>query len=480
MVSIIFYDLILLTAFVILFFIFLHTGKKNLKREGLFIVYRTKWGMKLIDSLGRKHQKTLDFLSWVSITTGYLLTIGILWLIWGIMKIYLFQPAVVRAIKVPPILPLFPYIDKLVPNLGLPSFYFTYFIVILGIVAITHEMAHGIFMRRYGIKIKSTGFAFFPWFFPIFPAAFVEQDEGSMEKSKTFEQMAVLSAGTFANVIVAIISFAAIWAFFSLAFVPNGLIFDTYATSNVVVAGITMVNGVSLDNPTYNQLIENLNEEGLTEIEIGEDVYLANKQIIEGQETRATEEGEIVLYPAGPAIEGNISRLISEINGIQISSIESLQEELAKYSPGEEITIRTKTDDGFLDQKIVLAERPEEGQEGEAWLGVGFFDRSRNSLIGKIIVASSFKEPHVSYDPKFGDFSTFIYNLLWWLVLISITIALVNMLPVGMFDGGRFFYLTILSLTGKESIAKKAFKFSTWFFLFLLFLIMFFWAISFI
>jgi len=51
---------------------------------------------------------------------------------------------------------------------------------------------------------------------------------------------------------------------------------------------------------------------------------------------------------------------------------------------------------------------------------------------------------------------------------------------VGIFDGGRFFYLTVLILTGKEKIAKKAFDLSTWLFLFILFLIMVFWAISWI
>ena len=477
MVSIIVYDLILLAAFVIFFFIFLHTGKKNLKREGLLILYRTSWGMKLIDSLGRKHQKTLRFLSWVSITTGYLLMISVLWLIWGIVKIYLFQPEIVRAIKVPPIIPLFPYIDKVIPNLGLPSFYFTYFIIIIAIVAITHEMAHGIFMKRYGIKIKSTGFAFFPYFFPIFPAAFVEQDEKSMEKAGRFEQMAVLSAGTFANVLVTVFSFIVLLTFFSLAFVPNGLIFDSYATSNVAIVGTMIVNGISLQNPTYEQLLENINEDGLTEIEIEEEIYLANKRLIESQEIRIS-EGAIILYPSSPAIKGNLSQLINEIDGVPILSIEDLQTELGKHNPGDKIIIRTETEDGFLDQEIVLAENPE--QEGKAWLGVGFFSRGRTSLLGKVVRAASFKKPHVNYEPKFGDISTFIYNLLWWLVLISISVALINMLPVGIFDGGRFFYLTILSLTGKEKVAKKAFELSTWFFLFILFLIMVFWAISFI
>ena len=64
--------------------------------------------------------------------------------------------------------------------------------------------------------------------------------------------------------------------------------------------------------------------------------------------------------------------------------------------------------------------------------------------------------------------------------MISISVALINMLPVGIFDGGRFFYLTILGLTKSEKIAKRFFTISTKFFLFLLLVLVFLWAISFL
>jgi membrane-associated protease RseP (regulator of RpoE activity) len=100
--------------------------------------------------------------------------------------------------------------------------------------------------------------------------------------------------------------------------------------------------------------------------------------------------------------------------------------------------------------------------------------------MGKIFTAmSSFKEANVHYEPKFDGWSWFIYNMLWWTILISISVALVNMLPVGIFDGGRFFYLTVLGITGSEKVAKRAFSYVTYFFLFLLLVLMFFWAISF-
>ena len=73
----------------------------------------------------------------------------------------------------------------------------------------------------------------------------------------------------------------------------------------------------------------------------------------------------------------------------------------------------------------------------------------------------------------------FIYDLLWWLVLISFSVALVNMLPVGIFDGGRFFYLTIFAITKSEKAAAKTYKALTFIFLMLLLVLMIFWAKSF-
>ena len=442
-------------------------------REGLLFIYRTQWGIKFINKIGKKYPKTLNVLSYISIIMGYLLMIGVLYFTYTILKIYLFNPLIVQAIKVPPILPLVPYLPQIFHLNFLPPFYFTYWIAIIAIVAICHEFAHGIFMKRYNIRIKSTGFAFFPYFFPIFPAAFVEQDEKSMNKSKKFEQMAVLSAGTFANVLVAILFFGVMFLFFSLAFTPSGIIFDTYANSEIIVAGISAINGVSLINPSYDQVIETASEDGFIEIEAGGGTYLATKEILQQQEEN---DGSIIIYHSAPAINKNLTSIITMINDEEISSLEDLTEKLSKYSPGEQITITTKTEEGFNKIVIGLEEHPE--NPGASWLGIGFYDRSRSGFFGKIIDTLSFKKSNVYYTSRIGEFGMFIYNLLWWLILISISVALVNMLPVGIFDGGKFFYLTIFGLTKSEKIAKRASKISTKLFLLILVLLVVFWGIG--
>ena len=370
-------------------------------------------------------------------------------------------------------MPLIPYIHKIVPNLGLPPFYFTYWIIIIAIIAITHEFAHGIFAALNKVKIKKTGFGFFPFFLPIFLAAFVELDEKNMEKKSKFSQMAILSAGTFVNVLTAIFFFIIMWLFFSLSFAPAGIVFDDYAYDIVGIAGITMVNGVSITNATYEKVSNLTNDEGLNKIQAGNRSYVATEEFLDTQ-------GEIYnytfLYYDSPAINAGLEGAITNINDAKITSLEVFQNELSKYSPGDEISVKTIVGEEFKEYEIELGENPNE--DGPGYLGVGFLDTSRSGVMGKIIDFISFKKSNIHYESKF-DASWFIYNLLWWLVLISFSVALINMLPVGIFDGGRFFYLTILVLTKSKVKAEKTFKFVTKFFLFLLFLLMVLWAMSF-
>lgn len=472
--SFLIYDLIFLAFFLIVFSILLYIRRKNLKREGLLYLYRTRWGIKLINYVGNKYKRTLKALSYVSVTLGYLLMIGIFYLIYTIIKIYFFSPSIVRAIKVPPIMPLVPYLPQVFQLEFLPPFYFTYWIVIIAIIATTHEMFHGIFAAYNKVKIKTTGFGFFPFFLPIFLAAFVELDEKVMAKRKKLPQLAILSAGTFANVLTAILFLGILLLFFSMAFTPSGIIFDTYATSSIAIVGISSINNVQLNNASYDSVLEVMNEEGFNEIVVGNAVYLSTKEMLENQE-----EGESVLvYNSAPAIKENLSSIITKINGIEINSIDGLIEELSKYNIGEEINVTTITEEEVEEEILILEEHPE--VPGTAWLGIGFVSRQETGIFGRIMNTLSFKESNVYYQPKLDRISIFIYNLLWWLVIISISVALINMLPVGIFDGGKFFYLTILALTKSEKIAKRAFVFSTKFFIFILILLLIFWAISFV
>lgn len=468
------YDLVLLGIFVVFTFLFLYKKRKNLKREGLLLLYKTKVGVKIINYIGKKYSKLLDFLSYISVGLGFILMGISLWLIGKIAFMYIFQNEIVSLVKIPPIMPLLPYLPQIFKMDYLPAFYFIYWILILAIVAISHEFSHGIFSVNKKVKVKSTGFGFFPFFFPAFLAAFVELDEKKMEKKKPFPQMAVLAAGTFANVLIGLFFFLILILFFSLAFTPSGVVYDTYTYELVSLKNITQINNLSLNGSiTYNQLLNYTKNKEFVEIKADGKDYLVNQNFLEQQ--GETEE-YVYLFFSGPLIKKNLSNTIISLNGVKVTSREKLAEELKKYSPGQEIVITTLMENAYLDSNIVLEKNPL--NQSQAYLGIGFYDRSGGSGLNKIVKAiSSFKNQNVYYTTKFGA-AEFIYNFLWWLVLISFSVAIMNMLPVGMFDGGRFFYLAMLCLTKDKEKSKKIFSILTYIFLVLLGIVMLFWAIG--
>jgi len=463
------FDLGFLVVFGLFLIIFLYSRRRKLKREGLLYLYRTSWGIKLINYVGTKYKKTLQFLSYVSVGLGYILMGTMLYLIGKIVYIYIAYPQVVRAIKIPPIMPLIPYLPQMFKLDFLPPFYFTYWIIIIAIIAITHEFSHGIFARHADVKVRATGFGFLG----PFPAAFVEPDEEQMKKKSIFSQLSILSAGTFANILTAIFFLIVLWIFFITCFTASGVVFDTYSYSPVEISSIIAVNGISIENPTYEKILNSVNGEKFDEIETTGGSYSATREILEQQ---TGEEDYLILYDNAPAINVGLVGAIIEINDVGINSIDDLKNELDKYSVGEQIKIETKTAESVEEFEVVLEENPD--KDG-AWLGIGFSTQERSGIMGKMYTAlSSFKEEHVYYEPNWIGV-IFVYDLLWWIILISISVALVNMLPVGIFDGGRVFYLTILAITKSESKAKKSFALMTNLLLLLLLVLMFFWFFSF-
>ena len=161
MVSFWVYDVGFLILFSIWVAWFLRSRKKALAREGIIFMYRTQLGVKAIKYIGDNFKKTLHTLKYVIIAVGFALMGTMIWMLWTTLSIYILHPEITKVIKAPPIAPLIPYFPKLFGMQSFfPPFYFIYFIVALAIVAVVHEFSHGIFMRLFKIKIKSTGLVF--------------------------------------------------------------------------------------------------------------------------------------------------------------------------------------------------------------------------------------------------------------------------------------------------------------------------------
>lgn len=465
--SFIAYDIAFLAVFAVFALFFLHRKRANLKRHGWMFLYHTKWGIPLMDSLATKHRRWLRPLQYIVVGVGYALLICMTWLLFATVYDYVSSPFLAKALKIPPLLPLFPYFPQIFKIESLfPPFYFTYFIIAIAIVAIGHEFAHGLFARLNKVRIKSTGFAFFGPFF----GAFVEQDDKDMNKLKKFPQLAILAAGVFVNLLLSIIFGLAIWGFFSASFVPAGVQFNTYTTAIVNVSDISEVNGLAIANISQIPLLVN---ESLATIRAGNATFFVPGASLATVVERAIPS--FIAYDDAPAINAQLKGAIRSVEGIPTPTLASLRTALNRYRPGENVTIVSVIDGEAVSYTLALGER-----EGKAYLGVGVGRPEQKGIrgwIGKMI--TSVKDPFTYYEPRWGgDFAWFVYYLLWWIFMINLLVALFNMLPLGILDGGRFFYLTIWGLTGREPWGKKAFAIASWLFIALFALMMVKWVFA--
>jgi membrane-associated protease RseP (regulator of RpoE activity) len=419
-------------------------------------MYRTQFGIKAIKYIGDNFKKTLHALKYLIIAVGFVLMGAMIWMLGQTVAIYLLYPEITKIIKAPPIAPLIPYFPKLFGMESFfPPFYFTYFIVALAIVAIVHEFSHGIFMKLFGVKIKSTGLVFLG---PIL-GAFVEEEKKGFEKKEKLQQMTILGAGVFANVVFALIFYGLYVAFFFSSFSAAGYIFNTYG-----------VSAVPLNN------ISGFEESGnLTKVLTANGTYYLDDglaiQLMENN-------GEyIIAYPEAPAVLSGMRGAIIQANDIKITGQDTLREFLENKNPGDDVKFVTEDVDGIKEYDIILGEHPSDSTK--AYLGVGHSVTQRRGVIQGILGKfRDFKESSTLYKPSWdGEFVYFIYHLFWWVMIINLLVALFNMMPLGMLDGGRFFYLTILGIFRSERVAKIAYKAAGYLILLMFLLMMFFWFI---
>ena len=456
--SFVYYDIGFLIIASVLGILFLWKRKKNLNKEmGIFYLYRTQLGVKFIEKFSKKHARFLNSLKYLIITVGYCLMAFIIYTFAKTAYIYIRYPFVAELFDSPPVFPVVPYFPTLfgVENI-FPPFYFTYFLVAFVVVATFHEFAHGIYAKLYKINIKSTGVVFLG---PLLAGAFVEQDDKQMEKAKKTDQLTILAAGVFANIILTIIFFLIMWLLFSITFVPAGATFTTYSNSIINVDSIEKIGNTELNGQELIDLIDNAEIE-LT-IQDGEDIelrkltangtdYYYEKKSLKQQLEMGAEQA--IVYNNFPAINQGIKGTITGINGEEVKTYEDLAEIMPKYSPGDEITLTTNYEGETLNYQITLAEDPE--VEGRAIIGIG------NDLLNSMQIEERFaffKSEFTKYDYT-SEILYFLYYMVFWIFLLNLAVAIFNMLPLLIFDGGRFFYLTIWGITKSEKAARKAYK----------------------
>ncbi len=479
------YDAFFLGIFCIILGLFIYKRRDNLKREGPMYLYKTKVGIRLIDYIGTKYKKTFGVLSYFSVISGYILMLSMIYFLYTLLKIYLFQPNIVRQVPIFPLMPLVPYVPELFKIPFLPPFYFTYWIIAIAVIAVFHEFSHGIFARRFGVRIKTTGFGFLGPFL----AAFVEPDEKEMEKRPKFQQIAILSAGTFANILLTILFILILIGFFAISHASAGVKLISPINENVIIKDITMIDGLKLQNKTSDAILDLINENKIkddvlircednsinfTSVTANNMSYLVPLKNLKSQLENNKESLKMMFdFPAirqclsKITLNGSTVRLeglvIQEIEGKKIQRRSDIEDALKNFKPGDKIKITFTNTGGIWSKDIILGENPFSKEKPNVGLAFPQIKEPKTFLTKILTIYNYIKDPIIDYKPKWSpELVLFIYNLLLWLILINFSVALLNMWPVAIFDGGRTFMLTIWAITKSEKLSKIAFRVVTY------------------
>ncbi len=219
----------------------MYRDRKNIKREGIVFMRRTEKGKKAIDNSIKKHPT--------------------FWRIIGIAGLVIAIPAmifisyfvisngltVLSGVKTETVKLVLPYSEAgSAPGVFFVPWYF--WIIGIAAIIIPHELFHGFMCRLHKIKIKSLG-----WFLlVVLPGAFVEPDKKSLDKASLSAKLKVAAAGSFANIITAVIAVVISIALVFTLFAPVGmsvgvLANESYPAYQANLSGyITDINGMSI------------------------------------------------------------------------------------------------------------------------------------------------------------------------------------------------------------------------------------------
>lgn len=221
---------------------------------------------------------------------------------------------------------------------------------------VPHEFAHGVLSRSHKIRLKSAGVLTAG---PVPIGAFVEPDERTMKLRRSRDRMRIYAAGSFTNLIVALLSLAVLMSVMA-----------------PILDAITQPTGMMVTNalngtPAYGVL----------------------------------KSGFVVMA----------------INGVPTNDSGSFYAAVANLKPGDAATFLT-TNGTF---NLTLSARPDNASRG--YIGVDLQEtfKIREEFKGKYKLQA--------------DAIFFFTPTLFWIFFLSFNIALVNLLPVVPFDGGKMF-----------------------------------------
>jgi membrane-associated protease RseP (regulator of RpoE activity) len=232
--------------------------RKNIEFKSGLIMRRTKRGKRWLYETARKYKKLLYWTTTIGVFAWFVIsvvTFGIL----GYSVYNMFANPELAVAQGPSSRLILPSIGGVqYPNfvLGVPIWFW---IIGIFVVVSVHEPFHAFAARLKNISIKSMGLALLF----IFPIAFVEPDDNQVKKLKPLSKMRIYAAGSFANLMVALITFLIIFGVGLLASdifssVQDGaMIISVAPNSPASEAGLTKFTTIT---EVDNQRVRNVTE----------------------------------------------------------------------------------------------------------------------------------------------------------------------------------------------------------------------------
>ena len=428
--------------FLIALTIFVFLMRKDMETKQIapyflyFSMYKTTWGLKLMDFFAKKHKRFIIYLGYLGILVGFA---GMILISYGLINnIYVLftKPEATPGVGL-----VLPFKAK-----GVFFVPFFYWIISIFVIAVVHEFAHGLIARANNLKVKSSGFAFLgssfrgigavmvvlflynkmksdgyifgnsfnffdyssPYFWlmlgivlllisffknfiaPVIPAAFVEPDEKELKKRPHKEQLSVFAAGPFSNIAFAFL-------FIGIA----SLVIAPIATAVIEANGVKVVD------------------------------------YVKGQQKFPAENARI-----------KIGEIIQKADNMPTPYVNNLSAILKNKKPDYVVAIQTDK----AVYNIKLAKNPENQSLGY----IGAYLEQDTKIKDNVKAA---------YGEFLPNALLWVYGLFVILFVLNFGIGLFNLVPLGPLDGGRMFHLVLQKFFDKEKANK------VWFYVGMFFLV---------
>ncbi len=225
---------------IVLIAILLKADKHGILAKPYYLMLKTAHFNSWMEKIGTRWRR--GWLTFFNI--GAAMGIGLLLLAIYVMANSLFQ-LIIRSPSASPTVLIVP-----IPGLAVRWDIFPYILIAIAAVLIPHELAHGIASVLDKVPIKSSGV----FLAVVLPGGFVEIDEEDLAKRKSKTKLRVFAAGSFTNIVSAVIVIALLLSFFQTS--PSGVLITELVSGGPAETAqvpqwsvITSVNNTAISYP---------------------------------------------------------------------------------------------------------------------------------------------------------------------------------------------------------------------------------------